>query len=221
LAAEDVKGLYFFIFNLIKGNGELISLNERFINNNIHNFNGIKFPSKYGFTEIIGMPTNIQSDNYLSGIKNYESASDINIWTFDYNKRKWSVNEYNNKRMDKFLPKLKDDNFEPLLKSISDKFTKNIKFKYEKHNYNNQFIASRMYEYFKLSDVLQFNTRGFLKREVGDLYLVASDSKSAFFERYAGVWCVTRIYHNFTKNDYTQNITLIRSNKYKYDENDV
>jgi len=74
-------------------------------------------------------------------------------------------------------------------------------------------VSERLKELLNLNETLQFTTFGYLKRDVGDIYLVGADTPSAFYRRYTGLWFISRITHTFAKNRYMQNICLIRADK--------
>ena len=210
-------GMYGLVYNMIHDELRLLSFSDEFKNNIIKDFNGIKIPSKYSFSDTEAMPKNEQMFNFIRSINQYDRMSTATVNNFDYIHRQWSKDIYQHNRLDSFLPKTSkevDGNFETLFKPISDRYQKLV-FNIEEVSNFPFNVTQRMEEYFKFAQVLQFSYVGYLEREVGDLFKVQADPNDPYDNREAGTWMVTRIHHVFSNNNYEQNITLIRSDKKK------
>ena len=210
-------GMYGIAYNMLKDKIRLLSFSDEFKNNIIKDFNGIKIPSKYKFSDTEAMPKNEKMFNFIRCINQYDRLSTVTVNDFDYVHRQWTKDLHNYKKLDNFLPKTSknvDGNFETLFQPISDRY-QNIKFNIEEVSNFPFDINQRMEEYFKFAQVLQFSYVGYLARDVGDLFKVQADQEDTYDNREAGTWMVTRIHHVFSNNKYDQNISLIRSDKKK------
>lgn len=214
---DEDNGFYFFTWNLINNVSTILSVKQQYEKGLVNKFDAILYPSRYGFTEIIGTPEDITSENFIKGVYLYDKANTVALWNYNYNNREWSKDVFTQPRMDKFLPKVQkagQGEFESLFKPITEKYTK-TKFSFEQQRtpQNYEYVSERLKELLNFNETLQFTTYGFIKREVGDIYLVGADTPSAFYRRYTGLWFISRISHTFAKNRYMQNICLIRADK--------
>lgn len=214
---EDLNGLYYLIYSMIDNYLKILHVNQVFNSGEIPGFNGIKIPTKFGFSTLESIATEETINNYLRGINMYNYASKVTLNNFDYLQREWTKDEYEFNRIKNFLPKSKSiAKTEYTFQDVPDKLREspNYKFQYEMQPIKYFFLSDRISELYRFADVLEFNCAGYIGRDVGQLFSVSLDNaKQALYQRLIGTWMISRITHVFTKGSYRQDISLVRSDR--------
>jgi len=211
LSVNPYTGMYFLGWDFLKNQFNFISVFDRLRNGEIETYNVNKIPTKYGFTDKEVMTKNLTSNNLLSGVSTLEYGSKYIMNNYSYTGRRWDKNEYEHKRMNKIFDKhYRDGNQKSGFKDVPDVYKQTSPMEVEMGN--NQFaeFGKRMQELFRFMDVVQFDTQGYMKRNVGDMFFITSDGDNPIVNRYKGTWLITRIYHDFSKNKYNHNLSLAR-----------
>jgi len=217
IASHNVNtGIYILPYNMLMDKLLLMSVSDEFKNNIIPDGNGIQLPSKLQFAEMESMPKDEKMFNFIRSINQYERVSQSTLNNFDYINRKWSKDIFSTQKLNKILPntndKLAHGNFKSLFKPNSDRFIE-TKFNYEEVSNFPFILNTKMEEYFKFAQIMQFSTTGFLKRDVGQLFQTEAHPGDTYDNRESGTWMISRVHHIFSKESYDQNISLIRSDK--------
>lgn len=216
-ANNDTTGLYCTTFNIIEDKFYLISAKSIFTDTVVLPYNDSMLGSQYGFDTTEKLAKSDLNYNFIRGIHHYDRASKNTINYFDYNDRKWSKDVFEKKRLRKFLPstnqKILGGYWDDLLKDISDLYQNNNTFNIESVSNFPFNLKQQMDEFFKYAQVKQLTLTGFLPRDAGQLFFLRAASKDSFRSRDEGIWLISRIEHVFSKGQYDQNLSLIRSDK--------
>jgi len=230
-AANSETGLFYLIFSMLSNQGFVISLSQIFkaINDdNIDAPNQLKIPAPIGFGPAWAMSLfgfgpkttgmgNVTVNSFVTGEGFYEKASLLVLNTFDYIKRAWSTDQWPFARITKLLPRLPSDKYtkyEKIAKDIPILAGKKERLKSDYIPLSYPQVYDKGDPLLRLSDCLQFDAMGYLRRDVGTILKISSvDTLSDF--RFNGYWMITRIYHVFTRGNYISNIIAVRVDKVK------
>lgn len=219
-AANAETGLFYLIYNMISKQGLVISLSQIFKaikDENIDAPNQLKIPAPIGLgSKTTGMG-NITVNSFVNGEGFYEKASLLVLNTFDYIKRSWGTDQWPFSRIIKVLPRLPSDKntkYEKIFKDIPILAGKKDRFKSDYIPLSYPQVYDKGDPLLRLSDCIQFDAMGYLRRDIGTILKISSvDTLSDF--RFNGYWMITRIYHVFTRGNYISNIIAVRVDKIK------
>lgn len=223
-SAQD--GLYFLHYNLILKQYKILSLNKIMKTAEVPRYGALTLSSQFVLDrDLVAPKYNYSNYNGASGI--YTLASKMTVHNFNYLQRQWgkeTVTEAGLKDAITFSKGDKNANFEA--KNITEKILTSSneashetlkgtsKFEKEIVPRLEQVVSQRMFQFFKMSNVLKVQIKGYIEREVGELMKVALPPLISSYNQYNGLWLVARVAHIFGKSSgYTQEMSLIRAEK--------
>lgn len=223
------RGLFYLIFNMLKAEGQVYSINDIFNDNKeILATNNFYIPSKAGVLQNPALTTfGLKTVSYIKGGTLFNINSPIKNFQFNYLQRSRVTQELKNEKLLSGLPKIKEfqDKFELILKKKPDylKIKKNTQEFLDSSITNNQ-LWYKMDRLFRYTNVSQFTINpGYLIRDVGQLFTLFCNDK-VINTYYGGVWMIGRIQHEFVPDGkYSNIIHGIRSLSYKakVEENEI
>lgn len=216
-ACNDNNGIYYLIYNLIKEQGKITSINTLFNNNNLtnlFNYNNFIIPSKSGLNDQYTTIYDIKYNNFIKGSKTYEVAGKIKFNDFDYINRKWSQNIFNFNKINSCLPKLPNNyNYRSIYKDKPNIVGGN-RFNTEQGNIYYPELFKKVNNLYKYYSDIQFNCFGNIGRDIGQIIQINAFDKMVN-SKYGGFYMIGRIYHTFIKDNYTCNVTAMRTMEQK------
>jgi len=213
-------GIYWLCFNMLDNQYSVVSLKDLFKSKPLY-FNATTVGTKHGFSSMEALSDAERTNNYIGGVEMYDFASQTTVHNFDYATRTWNPNVYPTKRIRQFFPRspdLQDRIVDHLVVNVPSSYTrKGAKFEIQRANTTEQMLGDRVDKVLRYGDVLQLDVRGFIARDVGQLFVVsASRDDDANFKKFSGVYAITRVYSTWTRGIYNQNLSLVRVQKPSY-----
>ncbi|HPM74202.1 MAG TPA: hypothetical protein PLA71_00605 [Saccharofermentans sp.] len=213
-AVDETNGIYMLNYNLNEDQLKVISIAQEFDTNKNKKFNATKMPTKFGFPEgLESYANNVMQNNFITGKGMIEHTKPIDLNYFDYKTREWKKEEKNFDKYSKYLPSSPDliSPMRNLYRKSSTWYEQNGNFKTEFHN-NFSYYGKKFITLFQLMNCVQVTVFGFVQRNTGDLFTIMVDNQSSVdYHRFFGKWLISRIIGKITKNRFTQDLSLIRS----------
>lgn len=209
----DVTGIYYLIYNMIKQKGRVVSINQLFNQeslNNVQNYNKFIMPSKGGIHDQYTTMYDIKYNNFMKGSNTYEVAAKSTFNEFDYIKRKWSQNIFNFNRIDSSLPKLPNTYNTRSVYKDKPVIVGGNRFNSEHSTVSYPELFKKLDKLYKYYSDIQFNCFGNLNRDIGQIVQIDAFN-NVVSNRYGGFYMIARIYHTFVRDNYTCNITALRT----------
>jgi len=208
------NGIIFLKYNPLDNMYEIISVKEVFKNHVIKTNNKLIFPTKKTTGDNRRMLLDTKLTNDIGFQRMVNAAAPQTLKTFSYEDRKWTDVKWTRKKVDDMFYKPIEKSFVMKYKTVPNFVpAESRKIEYETLGLN--FINSDQYrELLVSSETVQGETDGVLERTAGDLCFLFVDPKNRLVERFLGVWFITRIYHNFSKNTYKNVLQIGRSDHY-------
>jgi hypothetical protein len=227
LADDPTDGVFCIPYNMVEKQLMLtqISLKAADYANRLYSHNNLTFPTKSATPSARQLLVYDQtSKGYLQGSRlAYDMSADNTIIKFDHLTRTWTKDV---RTIDDFISRLpppisyKQATDEPIIK-LPTAYVQSLElnYKYETYSRNCMEYANLVQNMFRLTDSLNFQCVGHMSRTPGDLInIVVSDSKAMLDSRYGGVWVASRVYSSFSKTDFIQELTVVRTNKKQFVE---
>ncbi len=213
IARDSDNSMFFIAFDHntatyeIKSLKELIRTPEDIYQDNQLIFpdadSGVTFPQRN--INFLTMASYISFDDIIN------STKPSIIRYHNYDTRKWEQNTLKRETINNFFPP-------PNIKGFNTRF-KDVP-KYIKSDVRNEIIEKlgtdfkiedQFREIFYLTESIQGNTHGVLRRKAGELLFIRVNAESNYYYRFIGAWFVTRIFHKFTRNTYENVIQACRT----------
>jgi hypothetical protein len=210
-AASSSDGLYQLIYSLTKSTGRVHSISKIFKDANVEEYNIMFINNDASACPPESTIFDFTAGNFYGGTNTYDTAGIKKVHRFDYNKREWNIEERNYNQLVSYLPTHSNDQTEvKLFKDIPAKLKDTSLFEHEYITSYNSLSSAKMYNIFRYTDVIQFSVKGLMERDVGQLISVIN-SLDGSYQRYQGVWLITRIFHEFIDGTYVNNIIAVRA----------
>jgi hypothetical protein len=150
----------------------------------------------------------------------YDMSSDVDIHEFNHKTREWTINPKSYDTITKLLPQLITDyddgsSEQTIMKTLQPYFTKQgLIYKNDTHTWYDLDYAEHIQKLFKLTNSIYFKTQGHLDRMPTDLINIqTTDHNIAVSSQFSGIWMIAKISTRVTKNEFYQDVDLVRVNK--------
>lgn len=216
-ASNDATGIYYLIYNLIKQQGKVVSINQLFTNSNLtnlFNYNNFIIPSKSGINDQYTTIYDVKYNNFIKGSNTYDIAGKVTFNNFDYINRRWSQDVYNFNRINSSLPKLPNNYGYRSVYKNKPNIVGGNRFNTEQSNISFPELFKKLDKLYKYYSDIQFNCFGNISRDIGQVIQVNAYDKMVN-SKYGGFYMIARIYHTFIKDNYTCNVTAMRTMEQK------
>lgn len=210
-------GFFFLRHSMIKNSYSLISPKLSFKTDikdiDIDNIINLPTEDMVGFQERTA--NGITQKNHLDPNSNFNKLKGVNLHYYDYDKRQWEVDQYPPKKIFKDLMPTPASNvlqtkFKPLdiqlNQNVRDINIEHLKFEFD--------FRDHLTKMFLLTDVIQFETYGVIKRSAGDLLILFCPETHPLHKKFSGTWMITRVFHRVVKKEYVNVIQACRVHQY-------
>lgn len=221
-AVSDEDGIFFMTYYMPDNKFKLLSL-VALAKKDILPFNATKIPTWAGFAPSTGeysgneIARNIITKSYLTSMGIMDINAEMTLNEFSQLTRKWTKDSYTPSRLKRTLSPIKTEDYQKTyLPGVENPFLKDkkVKMKYTLQPKRHITFGGRLREFMRLNSNVRFTVKGYVKRNAGDGFKVVLDGpQTALYKKLAGTYIVSRIVHIFRKDNYDQEIDVVRPDR--------
>lgn len=218
IAIDPDNGFYFFIYNHIEDEYELVSLKQLYSSlesKELEPRSLMIMPSQHYY------PTGVISRQVIHELKELnvngadtstELFKPFSFTKYNYIDRKFTTNDINFNKLKGTLPNAQGDSFRNNINEPAKGIIEIGKLNYqrEKDPINNFTYYFSMARAFMWNNVIEFKIYGNVERKAGEIIFITVPEADTFHEKLAGYWYVLRVQHLFNKQTYYNYIQACR-----------
>ncbi len=218
IAIDPDNGFYFFIYNHIEDEYELVSLKQLYASLDLDELparNVMIIPSQHYY------PTGVISRQVIHELKELnvngadtstELFKPFSFTKYNYINREFTTNDINFNKLKGTLPNAQNKSFRNNINEPAKGIVEigRLNYQREKDPVNNFTYYFSMARAFMWNNVIEFKIYGDIERKAGEVLFLTIPESDTYHEKLGGYWYILRVQHLFNKQTYYNYIQACR-----------